>query len=103
MKNRSEMLYWVCLTLLAGGIAAQGQNVVINEIMYHPSSQDVREEYVELLNAGATTVNLSAWKITGGIDFAFPANVTLGAGRFLVVVAHQPTFMNKYPGVTNIV
>lgn len=97
------MLYWVCFALLTAGIPAQGQNVIINEIMYHPSSQDVREEYVELLNAGAATVDLSGWKITGGIDFAFPSNMTLGAGRLLVVVAHQPTFMNRYPGVTNIV
>ena len=79
-------MFGVCFALLTGGIAAQGQNIIINEIMYHPSSQDVREEYVELLNAGATTANLSGWKITGGIDFAFPANVTLGPGRLLVVV-----------------
>ncbi len=103
MKNRSEMKYWVFLALLAGGVATQGQNVVINEIMYHPSSQNVREEYVELFNAGTTNVNLSGWKFTGGIDFLIPTNTTLAVGGYLVVAADLPAFNAKYPGVANVV
>ena len=61
MKQRLGMKYGVCLALLASGVATQGQNVIINEIMYHPSSQDAREEYVELLNAGATNVMSLRW------------------------------------------
>src|SRR5262245_31538287 len=50
----------LCLAWLCGlaAVSAGAQNIVINEIMYHPASQDVREEFVELLNAGATNVNL---------------------------------------------
>jgi hypothetical protein len=96
----SAICAWLSLTLT---IPAFGQQIVINEIMYHPSSQDAREEYVELFNAGATNVNLSGWKITGGIDFLFPTNTTLNAGSYLVVAANLPAFAAKYPGVANVV
>ncbi|HEU0011120.1 MAG TPA: lamin tail domain-containing protein [Verrucomicrobiae bacterium] len=84
-------------------VAAPAQNIVINEIMYHPSSQDVREEFVELFNAGSTNVNLTGWRISGGIDYAFPSNAVIGAGNYLVVAAHLPSFSAKYPGVANVV
>ena len=80
-----------------------GQGVVINEIMYHPSSQNPREEYVEILNRGATNVNVSGWKFTKGIDFTFPSNTVLKAASYLVVAAHRESFTNKYPAVTNYV
>ena len=46
------------LALLAAGLlgGASAQNIVINEIHYHPASQDVREEFVELHNAGPINV-----------------------------------------------
>ena len=82
---------------------AKGQSVVINEIMYHPSSEDAREEYVELFNPAGTNVNLTGWSIAGGIAFALPTNTFLGAGKYLVVAANAPAFSAKYPGVTNVV
>jgi len=97
------MKHWACLALLAGAVVARGQNVVINEIMYHPASEDVREEYVELFNAGPTNVNLSGWKISGGIDFVIPTNTTLAAGGYLVVAASLPAFNARYPSVANVV
>ncbi len=83
--------------------AAFAQDVVINEIMYHPASQDSREEYLELFNAGPTNVNLSGWQFTKGINFTFPSNTVLSPSGYLVVAAHGPTFTSTYPGVTNYV
>jgi hypothetical protein len=79
------------------------QNIVINEIMYHPASQDSREEYLELFNAGPTNVNLSGWQFTKGINFTFPSNTVLNASSYLVVAAHGPTFASVHPGVANYV
>ncbi len=75
------------LRLLGGGVLAlalfgrwnSSASVLINEIMYHPSSEDIREEYIELLNTGATNVNLTGWRFSKGVQFLFP-NVTLPAG-----------------------
>jgi hypothetical protein len=71
-------------------------SVLINEIMYHPSSEDIREEYVELLNTGTTNVNLAGWRFSKGVQFIFP-NITLAAGGYLVVAADVTVFTNKYP------
>ncbi|MGC8989101.1 MAG: lamin tail domain-containing protein [Verrucomicrobiia bacterium] len=92
--------------------------VVINEIMYHPVSysdsgvfENVAEEYIELYNMSDVDVPLfdlehpaNTWRITGGIEFCFPANMWLGPGSFLIVVPFDPStdadartsFANKY-------
>lgn len=77
-------------------------DVVINEIMYHPASERVTEEYIELFNTGATAVNLAGWSFTSGVSFTFP-DVTLPAGGYLVVAAEAGAFRAKYPTVTNFV
>jgi hypothetical protein len=76
--------------------------VVISEIMYHPASENVLEEYIELFNKGAGAVGLNGWRFSAGIDFTF-SNVTIPAGGYLVVAADLATFTNKYPTVTNVV
>src|SRR5262245_49232321 len=98
--SRVPLWAWVAVLPLH---FVSGQSVIINEIMYHPASQDPREEYIELFNAGATNVDLTGWSISGGVDFLFPNSTTLNAGRYLVVAAHRQAFGNKYPGVTNVV
>jgi len=89
-----------------------GINVVINEIMYHPyhrlynpyyEPEDIRAEYIELFNRGTQLLSLAGWRITDGVEFAFPNDVTIGAGQYLVVAADVNTFKAKYPDVTNVV
>jgi lamin tail-like protein/CotH protein len=94
---------WLHITVLFFAAMSVGAQVVVNEIMYNPGSHDAREEWVELLNTSSTNVNLSGWTISGGIDFAFPTNTTIGAGQYLVVAAHLPTFSSKFPSVVNVV
>ena len=76
--------------------------LVISEIMYHPSSENTDEEYIELFNAGVTNVNLAGWRLSQGVRFTFPS-VTMPAGGYLVVAANVAVFTNKYPGVTNVI
>lgn len=76
--------------------------VVISEIMYHPSSENVLEEYIELFNKGASTVSLNGWQFSAGVSFTF-SNVSIPANGYLVVAADLPTFTSKYPSVTNVV
>jgi hypothetical protein len=82
---------------------ANGQSVVINEIMYHPASHDSREEYIELYNRATTNVNLSGWALTGGVDFVIPTNTVIRALDYFVVAARRQTFVAKYPTITNVV
>src|SRR5882762_1137350 len=103
MKTKAK-LFSSILLLLAGaapGLAA-GAGILFNEIMYHPASTNVLEEWIELYNSGPTNVNLSGWQITKGVQFAFPTNTTIAAGGYLVVAANIAAFAAKYPGVTNV-
>src|SRR6185503_5832230 len=90
------------LFLLAWALPASG-SVVINEILYHPTSTNVLEEWIELYNTGQTNVNLSGWRITKGLQFTFPTNTTIAAGGYLVIAADAATFAVKHPGVANVV
>ena len=91
--------------------------VVINEIQYHPvehphfdangnqtyadtnlpsdTSSDVHE-FVELQNAGAAAVDLSGWKLAGGIDFTFPAGTTIVAGGYRVIALNPARIASVY-------
>jgi len=92
----------ICLALV--GFCAPGTaEVLINEIMYHPSSEDPREEYIELYNSAPTNVSLAGWRFSNGVQFTFPSNTLIRASNYLVVAAHRQSFMNKYPTVTNVI
>ncbi|MBA7643271.1 hypothetical protein ES703_50991 [subsurface metagenome] len=86
-------------------------DILISEIMYHPyhstsgpiEPENILEEYIELFNRGDALVSLSGWRFSDGVDFAFPNDVTIGAGEYLVVAANEPAFTAKYPGVTNVI
>src|SRR5207302_579331 len=87
--------------LSCAGSASAG--VVIDEVMYHPASENLLESYVELHNLDTVSTNISGWRFTKGISFTFPTNTTLGPGAFLVVAADRAAFTNKYPSVANFV
>jgi hypothetical protein len=76
--------------------------IVINEIMYHPSTHLASQEYIELFNKGSNAVNLTGWRLTAGASFNF-SNVTMAAGAYLVVAADVAGFTAKYPTVSNFV
>src|SRR5262245_8246089 len=89
--------------LLTALVAAARADVVINELMYHPSSENPAEEYIELKNTGAVPINVTGWQFTSGVTFTIPATPNIPAGGYLVVAANAAAFTAKYPGVTNFV
>ena len=71
-------------------------NLRITEIMYHP--QTAGEEYLELQNIGATSINLYLCEFTDGIRFTFP-DMTLAGGQHVLVVENQAAFEARHgPG-----
>jgi len=67
-------------------------DIVINEIMYHHPTQDNRYEYVELYNKGSSTIPLTGWTFTDGIDYEFGSGISMSPGSYLVV-AKDPNFL----------
>lgn len=104
-RSHVEWRLWAAAALawLSAALPAPGQAVVINEIMYHPASEDARAEYVELFNPAATNVNVGGWRFSRGVQFTFPTATVIPAGGYLVVAAHKVNFLARYPGVTNVI
>ncbi len=77
------------------------QDVVINEIMYHPDSLcaaiDATElDYIELLNTGTETVNLTNCSFKNGITFDFPYSTEIQPGSLLVLAENSAEFEAAY-------
>ncbi|MDB6038993.1 MAG: hypothetical protein JWM99_2834, partial [Verrucomicrobiales bacterium] len=76
-------------------------NILISELMYHPKptaaqlEDNVADEFVELFNPTPAPINLfnnvGTWNLDGGVNFVFPTNVVLNAGKAMLVVNFNPT------------
>ncbi len=94
--------------------------IVINEIMYLPQREELREkfdaahpgtyqevgddefgEYVELYNRSGGAVDVSGWKFTDGFSYVMPVDLTIAAGEYLVVAAHPEAVRARF-GITSV-
>ncbi|MDB6033249.1 MAG: hypothetical protein JWM16_3587, partial [Verrucomicrobiales bacterium] len=74
----------------------RSKSLVINEIMYHPITDDDNDEFIELYNRGPGSVNLSGWRLTDGIDFTFPTNTIVASNGYLVVAKNIGRLLTNY-------
>lgn len=72
------------------------RTVVINEFHYNPSFNPVRESFIELYNDTAAVVDLSNWRVRGGVDYFFPPNTFLQPNAFIVVAEDPATIQARY-------
>src|SRR4051794_24804012 len=102
MKCRAILLAFL---LFGAGFEVFSQQIIINEVMYHPlvTGLDTAQEWIELYNPGAAPVNLTGWRLTNGVEFAFTPGTTIQPGGYLVVCANVATFRSIYPSVANAV
>ncbi len=73
--------------------------IVINEIMFHPAGGNDADEYVELHNRGLEPADLSHWRFVDGIDFAFPPGVTIPGGGYIVVAKDAARLRSNHPAL----
>jgi len=71
-------------------------DVVINEIMYAPLSGQVRDEYVELHNRGASAIDISYWSFVDGIEYVFPVGTVIPANGYIVVAEDAQHLRTNY-------
>ncbi len=83
MLNKSLLALFVS-TLCA---SAADSVLVFNELQYHPANELTQTEWVELRSLQAVDVDISGWRIDGGIDYTFPAGTIMPGGGYVVVAA----------------
>src|SRR5207249_9105327 len=87
-------------SFVASSVSADS-TIVFNEIMYHPATNEPTLEWLELYNQMSVDVDLSAWRLSDGIDYTFPNGIVIRAGGY-VVVAISPATLSAATGLTNI-
>jgi len=85
------VLCLTCAVLIRASAA-----IVINEIHYDPDVKTEPVEFVELVNAGSDTVDLSGWYFSDGVNFTFPPGTSLPAGGYLVVAQDPAAIQSKF-------
>jgi hypothetical protein len=90
-----------CLLMRGSVLAHTGYQVLINELQYHPASDNHGEEYIELHNAGPATVDLSGWRFSDGVAFTFPISATISPGGY-VVIGHDPAVVESVYGISDV-
>ncbi len=67
--------------------------VTFNELHYHPAAWETTGEWIELKNQNSVDVDMSGWRLDGGVDYVFPEGTVIGAGRYLLVAADPAALM----------
>lgn len=98
----------IFLLLMAGfamtSVFAAYTDIKVTEIMYNAPGNGITPgsayEFIELKNTGSTTVNLSGFNFSIGIQWAAPTGFSIAPGAFAVLVSNPVEFAVKYPSVT---
>ncbi|MBP7948254.1 MAG: lamin tail domain-containing protein [Verrucomicrobiales bacterium] len=69
------------------GTAAKSAPAVISEICYSPPTGSAQPPFVEIANLLAVPLDVSGWRLSGGVDFTIPAGTILAAGGRLAINA----------------
>ena len=88
-------------TAAAGIPLAQVGNPAISfGAVDHDPAGGQDQEYIELRNENDTAVDVSGWRIEGGVEHNFPAGTVIPAGRSLYLSPNVPAFMSRSEGPT---
>ena len=93
-------LWALLLGTLGTHTANADSTVVFNEVHYHPEEPEAVQEWVELHNQLAVNMDLSGWRLAGGISYVFPRGTVLPGGGYLVVSASPNVLRDQ--GITNV-
>ncbi len=103
-------------TFVVNATPATAANIVISELLYHPTDASTAEanagyeqkdfEFVELFNAGSSYVDLAGANFSQGVTFTFPsanpALTVLPPGERIVVVANVTAFHARFGALPNV-
>ncbi len=99
----------ILFTLLAADACLAGVDSVVtfNELFYNPAPAvaavpgQETGEWIELKNQNSVDVDISGWRLDGGVDFVFPQGTVIRGGRYLVV-AENPVALVTATGTVGI-
>ncbi len=84
----------------AGIPAAQAENLIVNFGSYEvsPASGNQDQEYFTLVNPTGAAIDISGWKLQGGVELTFKDGVVIPAGGTLYVSPNVYAFRHRTTG-----
>ncbi len=80
------------------GSKPTSKNLVVSEIMYHPSLKNEGDEFIEVMNISQTEeINLTSVKFDNGISYEFPVDFILGPGKRAVIASDPDALRVDWP------
>lgn len=98
----------VQFTAAAADVAGFQSSLVISELLYYPAPPTAAEiaaggtnvgddyQFLEVRNVSSAPVDLTDVRLTKGVNFNFPAGLTLAPGASTTVVANPASFAARY-------
>ena len=85
------------------GPSSRRTGLVFSEVMYHPTNRADGKvlEFIELYNSNPFFEDIGGWRITGDVDYVFPAGTKIAANSF-IVVAPSPGDVQSVYGITGV-
>ena len=74
------------------GTPASAENLVLSELHYHPLPGREGEEFIELMNISAVSIDLIGVSFAEGVDFTFRESIVLAPGERILVVNDRAFF-----------
>ena len=98
-RYRCVLLAMICAAALWTPRPCMG--LVVSEVMYHPTADGGRLEFIELYNDRAVFEDLTACAFTNGIQYEFEPGTMIGAKEY-VVVARDPNALEAAYGISGV-
>lgn len=72
----------------------------LGEIVFNPASGNQDEEYIEIVNYGLSAVDISSWRLVGGVELTFQPGTVVPAGGTLYASPNVVAFRARETGPT---
>ena len=92
MRNQFRLFFFSALILVinfsSGDASGTADSILVfNEVHYNPSDDLSESEWIEFHNLNGVNVDVSGWKLRGGVDFDFPEGTVVEGHGFLLIAA----------------
>lgn len=99
-----QLPVWVCLVVLIPSLVSA--QVVVSEIMYDAEGADAGHEWIEVFNAGSTSVPLTEWKLFEANSnhkiTAVSGGDSLAPGAYAIIADNAATFLTDHTSYAGV-